>query len=166
MSSKIMRTHKAVHTSSSMNLPWISLMFILCIIRHIRKNQHYALICTTSLFYVLDPTCFSSSLPSSGSVLDPSESLEIQIDWVVYHIMCGYVTCVPDYHGSVCCVSQLSACACNHTFYDIPYIRFVFQVTQEDLRSFLMMAGYCQNTYELIHRINKWYKSVHIVRFF
>jgi hypothetical protein len=33
----------------------------------------------------------------------------------------------------------------NHTLYDIPPIRFVFQVTQKDLRSSLMMAGYCQN---------------------
>jgi hypothetical protein len=28
---------------------------------------------------------------------------------------------------------------------DKPLIRFVFQVTQKDLRSSLMMAGYCQN---------------------
>jgi hypothetical protein len=33
----------------------------------------------------------------------------------------------------------------NHTLYDIPPIRFVFQVTQKDLRSSLMMAGYCRN---------------------
>jgi hypothetical protein len=43
------------------------------------NNQHYALICTTPLFYILAPTCFGSSLPSSGSFLDPSELLEIQI---------------------------------------------------------------------------------------
>jgi hypothetical protein len=30
---------------------------------------------------------------------------------VVYHIMCGYVACVPGGHGSVCCASQLSAYA-------------------------------------------------------
>jgi hypothetical protein len=45
-----------------------------------RNNQHYALICTTPLFYILTPTCFDSSLPSSGSFLDPSELLEIQIE--------------------------------------------------------------------------------------
>jgi hypothetical protein len=33
----------------------------------------------------------------------------------------------------------------NHTLYDIPHIRFVFQVTQKDLRSSLMMANYCRN---------------------
>jgi hypothetical protein len=33
----------------------------------------------------------------------------------------------------------------NHTLYDTPPIRFVFQVTQEDLISSLMMAGYCRN---------------------
>jgi hypothetical protein len=39
-----------------------------------RNNQH-ALICTTTLFHILAPTCFGSSLPSSGSFLDPSELL-------------------------------------------------------------------------------------------
>jgi hypothetical protein len=46
---------------------------------------------------------------------------------------------------------------------DIPPIRFVFQVTQKDLRQPLMMAGYCRNMWEPIHRINEWYKSVHVV---
>jgi hypothetical protein len=44
------------------------------------KNQQYALIFATPLLYVLVPTCFGSSLPSSGSVLDPCELLEIQIE--------------------------------------------------------------------------------------
>jgi hypothetical protein len=48
---------------------------------------------------------------------------------VVYRIMCGYVACVPDCRGFVCCVSQLS----YYVIYDIPPARFVFQVTQEDL---------------------------------
>jgi hypothetical protein len=74
-------------------------MFVPCIIRRVRNNQQYALICITPLFYTLAPTCFGSSLPSSGSFLDPSELLEIQIEWVVYHIMYGYVTCVPDCRG-------------------------------------------------------------------
>jgi hypothetical protein len=34
---------------------------------------------------------------------------------------------------------------CNYILYDIPPIRFAFQVTQKDLRSSLMMAGYCRN---------------------
>jgi hypothetical protein len=51
-----------------------SLMFAPCIIRRSRNNnQHYALICTTTLFYILAHKCFGSSLPSSGSFLDPSE---------------------------------------------------------------------------------------------
>jgi hypothetical protein len=75
-------------------------MFKQCIIRRIINNQQEALICTTPLFYVLAPTCFGSSLPL-GSCLDLSELLEIQIGWVVYHTMCGYVTCVPDCRGSV-----------------------------------------------------------------
>jgi hypothetical protein len=59
-------------------------MFVPCIIRRSRNNQHYAVIFTTPLFYILAPTCFGSSLPSSGSFLDQSELLEIQIEWVVY----------------------------------------------------------------------------------
>jgi hypothetical protein len=73
-----------------------------------RNNQHYALICTNTLFYILAPTCFGNTLPSSGSFLDPSGLPEIQIDWVVYHIMCGYVVCVPE--GSA---PQLSAYTLN-----------------------------------------------------
>jgi hypothetical protein len=60
-----------------------SLTFIPYIIRRIRNDQHYALIYTTLLFYVLTPTCFGSSLTSSGSFLGPSELREIQIEWVV-----------------------------------------------------------------------------------
>jgi hypothetical protein len=44
-----------------------------------RNDQHYALIYTTPLFYILAPTCFGSSLPSSWSLLGPSELVEIQI---------------------------------------------------------------------------------------
>jgi hypothetical protein len=78
-----------------------------------------------SLFYILAPICFGSSLPSSGSFLGPSELLEIQIEWMVYHIVCGYVACVSDCRGSVCCASQRSWEAqqtelCRHTT-DIPY---------------------------------------------
>src|SRR5215510_2939430 len=103
-------------------------MFVPCIIRCSRNDQQYALICTTPLFYTLAPTCFGSSLPSSGSILDPSELLEIQIEWVVYHITCGYVACVLDCCGSVCCASQLrwEHRPCNRTLYDIPPIRCVF----------------------------------------
>jgi hypothetical protein len=57
------------------------------------------LIFTTPLFYILAPTCFGSSVPSSGSFLDPSELLEMQIELVVYR-MCGYLTCVPDCRGN------------------------------------------------------------------
>jgi hypothetical protein len=91
---------------------------------HTRKDQQYALICTTPLLL-----CFSSSLQSSGSLLDPPELLVIQIKSVVYHIMCGYATCVPD----------------CHTLYVTPPIRFVLQVTQEDLRGSLMIVSYCWN---------------------
>jgi hypothetical protein len=88
-----------------------SLMLVPCIIRCSRNNQHYALNCTSPLFYILAPICFGSSLPSSGSFLDPSELLEIQIEWVGYHLICGYVACVLD--GSLAHRSR------NHTLYDI-----------------------------------------------
>jgi hypothetical protein len=42
-------------------------MFVPCIIKRSKKNQHNAQICTTALFRMLAPTCFSSSLPSSES---------------------------------------------------------------------------------------------------
>jgi hypothetical protein len=77
---------------------YIQEMFVPCIIRHSSNNQHYTLLCTTPLFCILAPTCFGSSLPSSGSFLDPSQLLEIQIEYVVYHMMCGYVTYVPEAH--------------------------------------------------------------------
>jgi hypothetical protein len=76
-------------------------MFVPRIIRRSRNDQHYALTCTIPLFHILAPTCFGSTLLSSGGFLDPSELLETQIEWVVYHIMCGYVTCVQDCRGSV-----------------------------------------------------------------
>jgi hypothetical protein len=85
---------------------YMCLMFVPCINRRSRNNQRYSLIFTTPLFNILAPTCFGSGLPSSGSFLDPSDLLEIQIEWVVYHIMCGYVTCVPECRGCVSCVSS------------------------------------------------------------
>jgi hypothetical protein len=51
----------------------------------------------------------------------------------------------------------------NHILYDIPSIRCVFQVTQKDLRSSLMMTGYCRNMLESVYRIKEWYKLVHSV---
>jgi hypothetical protein len=52
-----------------------------------RNDQHNEQICTTALFYILAPTCFGSSLPSSGSVWICLSYMKIQIDLVVYHIM-------------------------------------------------------------------------------
>jgi hypothetical protein len=59
-------------------------MFVPCISRRSKNYQNYILICATPFFYMLSPTCFGSSLPSSGNFIDPSELLEIQIEWVVY----------------------------------------------------------------------------------
>jgi hypothetical protein len=57
-------------------LQFKKLMFVPCIIRRRRNDQQYAQICTTALFYIPAPICFGSSLPSSGSFLEPSELLE------------------------------------------------------------------------------------------
>jgi hypothetical protein len=100
-----------------------SLMFVPCIIGRSRNNQHYALICTTPLFYIPVPTCFGSSLPSSRSFLDLYELLEIQIE---YHILCGYVACVPDCRGSVCCASQLSAYVVNEWYKSVHSVGYFY----------------------------------------
>jgi hypothetical protein len=62
-------------------------MFVPCIIRRRRNNQHYPQTCTTDLFYILVPTCFDSSLPSSGNFWIRLSDMDIQINLVVYHIM-------------------------------------------------------------------------------
>jgi hypothetical protein len=38
--------------------------------------------------------------------------------------------------------------------------------TKKNLRSSLMMAGYCRNMQEPVYRIEEWYKSVHSVGHF
>jgi hypothetical protein len=48
----------------------------------ITNNLHW--LYHSFFFYKLAPTCFCSSLSSSGSFLDPSELLELQMEWVVY----------------------------------------------------------------------------------
>jgi hypothetical protein len=61
------------------------------IIHSSRNNLHYALICTTRLLYILAPTCFGSSLPSSGSFLEPSFNLFYSTQDVIhtnYFICC------------------------------------------------------------------------------
>jgi hypothetical protein len=59
--------------------------------------------------------------------------------------MCGYVACVPDCCDSVSRNYDIPVHRPhNHTlYYDIPPISFVAHVTQNDLRSSLMMADYC-----------------------
>jgi hypothetical protein len=58
-----------------------------------------------------------SSLTSSGSFLDPSELLEIQIKWVVYDVMCDYVACVADCQGSIRNHENPAHRPRNHTLY-------------------------------------------------
>jgi hypothetical protein len=59
---------RSSHISLQIRLKHIwCLMFVPCIIERSRKKQHNAQICTTALFHMLAPTCFGSSLPSSGS---------------------------------------------------------------------------------------------------
>jgi hypothetical protein len=44
--------------------------------------------------YLLAPTCFGSSLPSSGSFRIRLNYVKIQIDMVVYHIVCLSGLCI------------------------------------------------------------------------
>jgi hypothetical protein len=119
-----------------------SLIFVPCILDVAEMTTIWTG-CTTPLFYKLAATCFGSSLSLSGSFFDPSELLEIQTEWV------GALGSTTD--GTTILRPR------NHTLYDTPPIRFVFQVTQKVLRNSLMMAGYCRNMKEPFYRIKKWY---------
>jgi hypothetical protein len=59
-------------------------MFVPCIAKSSINNQHYALNYIKTLFNIQVPTCFGSSLQSSGSFLDQSELLEMQIVYTIY----------------------------------------------------------------------------------
>jgi hypothetical protein len=70
----------------------------------IRKRPTLCTDCTTPLFYMLAPTCFGSSLPSSGSLLDSPELIEIQLGdtihgtmtiWHTGHVTTRYMICHP-----------------------------------------------------------------------
>jgi hypothetical protein len=120
------------------------LMFVLCIldVAEMTKNMHW--LYTSSLFYILAPTRFSSRMPSSGSFLDPSELCEIQIEYVVCHINVLVLPSAAGKHNRRNHENPAHRLH-NHTLYDTPPIPFVTQVTQKDLRSSLMMADYCWN---------------------
>jgi hypothetical protein len=129
-------------------------MFIPCIIRRSRNNQHYAQICTTALFYIQAPTCFGSRLPSSGSFWIRLSYMKIQIDLVVYHIMWLSGLCVGVLWFRLCICTQLGSTAdrtttlwhTDHltTFHDIPPNLYVFSCNSDGSRSWLTMA-YCRN---------------------
>jgi hypothetical protein len=137
----------------------MGLMFVLYIIRCSRNNQHYALICTTPLFYILAPICFNSSLPSSGSswiyliYLKYRSSRWYIIQCVVMWHVCQSVLVQSIVLPRWVVCTQLGSATDgtkthrphNHTLCDIPPIWSVFQVTQTDSRSSLMMADYCRN---------------------
>jgi hypothetical protein len=97
-------------------------MFIPCIIRRIRNDQQYALICNTlySMYWLLHVSAVACHHQGASWIL--LSYLKYKSNgwyiikcvvtwpvWVVYHILCGYVVCVPDCCGVVRCASQLSA---------------------------------------------------------
>jgi hypothetical protein len=61
-----------------------NLMFVPCIIRRSRNNQHNAQICTTALFIYAGSYMFRQQSAIFRELVDPSELREIQIDIVVY----------------------------------------------------------------------------------
>jgi hypothetical protein len=64
------------------HFPRLVLIFMFCqVCKFCHKNIEIAVYvsfhCITPLFYVLAPTCFGSSLPSSGSLLGPPELVTV-----------------------------------------------------------------------------------------
>jgi succinate-acetate transporter protein len=78
-------------------------MFVPCIVRRGRNNQGYTQICATALFYMLAPTYFGSSLPSSGSFWIRLSYMKIQIDLVVYQNI--FLTCFFNVRVFACLIS-------------------------------------------------------------
>jgi hypothetical protein len=107
-----------------------NLMFVPCIIRHSRNNQHYDQICTTALFYMLAPTSFSSSLSSSGSFWIRLSYMKIQIDLEVMLVKCQ---------------SYSEKKVTSPTLYDLPPSDSVFSCNSDRSRSSLIMTDYCRN---------------------
>jgi hypothetical protein len=98
----------------------------------------------TSLFNVQAPTCFGSSLPSSGSFLDPCELLE-QIGGILYNV---YVACV------------LEACTLNkevvNTYQDMwPTMLISNVMSILNLFFYMVVMNMASNTSQLSYR-KKW----------
>jgi hypothetical protein len=148
-----------------------------------RNNQHYAQICTTALFYILAPTCFGSSLPSSGNFWIHLSCMKIQIDLVVYHIM---LVMWPVCWSVAPSVSLPAECICcetrkhnrlnhntpahrplNQRYIIYHQIDLHFHVTQTDPEVpwwWQTTANTCRK--EPVYRLKEWYKSVHSVGYF
>jgi hypothetical protein len=145
------------HTSLFHN-NWHSLMFVPCIIRCSRNNQHYALIVPLlySIYWLLHVSAVACHHQGASW---------IHLSYSKYKLNRWYIICVVTWRA---CQNHNTAAhrPGNHTVYDKPPIWFVFQVTQKYLRSSLMMAGYCQNMKEPVYRKKEWYKSVHSVGYF
>jgi hypothetical protein len=130
----------------------VNIMLLPYIIKRSRNDQQYAQICTTTLFYIPAPTCFGSSLPSSGSFWIHLSYMKIQIDLVVHHIILvkGPVC------RSVVVPSVVLPSSAYPTIYDKPTNRSVFTCTSTRSRSSLMMVDYYRNMWESIYRIKQW----------
>jgi hypothetical protein len=67
--------------------------------------------------YMLAPTCFGSSLPSSGSFWIRLSYMKIQIDMVVYHIMWLSGLCVGvSWFSLLCFLAECTRCYCKNFF--------------------------------------------------
>jgi Ca2+/H+ antiporter len=122
------------------------LMFLLCIIRRSRNNQHYAQIWTTALFYtsILAPTYFGSSLLSSGRFRLRLSYMKIHIDLVVYHIM--LVKWPMHTHKAGKHNRQNHDTPAHRPHYMIiPPNRSVFSCNSDGTGRSLMIADYCRN---------------------
>jgi hypothetical protein len=132
-------------------------MFVPCIIRRSRNNQHYALNFTTALFYRMIHTYILVLIYFQLFSLRTLCSRNLHFTFLPSCTCSSHYTFLPYFtHTTSCCycVIQFALSYMRSYTYqflymlyilDIPPIRFIFKVTQKDLRSSLMMAGYCRN---------------------
>jgi hypothetical protein len=94
------------------------------LITYSRNNQHYAMICITPLFYILAPTCFGSSLPSSGifliifRLIPYTYYLYMNISILLFYHLVHVIYIINFYyiliHCSSCCYCIHSICFILH----------------------------------------------------
>jgi hypothetical protein len=136
-----------------------NLMFVPCIIRRSRNNQLNAKICTNALFYMLAPTCFGISLPSSGSFWIRLSYVKMQIDMVVYHMWLSGPYVGVSWFSLLCFPVQQT----EPPGIDPATFRFVAQIPEimhiTESRSYRIV--FSSHQYEICHKFftNFWFRK-------